>query len=236
PLQLSATPAPPGAINSVNNLFLGTGPSQSDFAIAVSKEYVTTKFAPTLDKLREFQQSFEVELPSYIPWPNPTYHLSVTGVDLKFNVGWIDLVIHAKATTRAVGFPDYDPIDITQRLKIGVGLMLIVDAGGANKVLNIILTADGDPIIKGITGLYSGTATNEARKKIIAQRDKDLPAAQIAIGTAFQDALTQLQDGLVKLDPAASASYTAVEINPDGIIVRGAVNTKYHYQPQMEIG
>jgi hypothetical protein len=49
---VSGNPAPPGAIDSVTNPFLGTGPSQNDFAIAVSQEYVKTKFAPTLELAR----------------------------------------------------------------------------------------------------------------------------------------------------------------------------------------
>src|SRR5262249_17935253 len=94
PMQLSGAPGPPGALPSVTKLLLD--PNTADVAIAVSREYVTAQFAPTLDRLRQYTSSFEVELPWYVPWPNPTYHLSVTGADLKFNAGWIDLVIQAK--------------------------------------------------------------------------------------------------------------------------------------------
>jgi peroxiredoxin len=220
PMQLSGAAAPPGAIDSVTNLFLGTGASQNDFAIAVSSEFVKTKFAPTLDKLRQFTKSFEVSMPWYVPGPDPTYHLSVTGVDLQFKFGSIDLVIHAKATTRYIGYPNYDPIGITQRLTlvlIGHSVTLKAD--------------DSDLTITGITGIGSGKANKEARKEIIAERDKALPAAQAAIGQAFQDALQQLNDALLKFDDSASARYTAVEVNPDGIIVRGDIDTKWHYDP-----
>jgi peroxiredoxin len=218
PVQLSGAPAPPGAIDTVINLFLGTGPSQNDFAIAVSKEYVTAQLAPMLDKLRQYQESFEVELPW--PLPNPTYHISVTGVNLQFNVGSIDLVINAKATTRAVGFPDYDPIGITQRLTLAlIGQTVTLQA------------SDSDLTITGITGIGSGEANSRARPRIIAQRDKALPAAQAAITKAFETTRTQLIGALVKFDDSASASYTAVEVNPDGIIVRGDINTKWHNDP-----
>jgi peroxiredoxin len=220
PMQLSDNPAPPGALGTVTNLFLGAGPSQNDFAIAVSNESVTTKFTPTLDKLRQFQETFVVQLPSWVPWPNPTYHLSVTGVDLLFNVGSIDLVVHAKATTNAVGFSNYDPIGITQRLK----LVLI----GQSVTLQ---ASDGDLTITGITGLGSGKANSEARKRIIAQRDKALPAAQMALTDAFQKTWEQLNAALKAFDQSASASYTAVEVNLDGIILRGNIHTKEHNDP-----
>jgi peroxiredoxin len=235
PMQLSGNPAPPGAIDSVTNLFLGTGPSQNDFAIAVSQEYVKTKFAPTLDKLRQFTRTFEVELPWYITWPNPTYHLSVTGVDLQFKFGWIDLIIHAKATTRALGFSNYDPIVITQRLKLGVGLFLFLFPSPTVYTVGLLTPDDSDLTITGITGLGSEEANSRARTEIIAERDKALPAAEAAIGQAFQDALQQLNDALLKFDDSASARYTAIEVNPDGIIVRGDVDTLYHLEPQVDI-
>ena len=230
PMQLSGNPAPPGAIDSVTNPFLGTGPSQNDFAIAVSQEYVKTKFAPTLDKLRQFTKSIDVSLPW--PLPDPTYYLSVTGVDLQFKFGWIDLIINAKAITRYIGFSNYDPIVITQRLKLGVGLFLFALPGSSPTVYTVGLTADdSDLTIKGITGLYSGTVTDKAREQIIAARDNALPATQVAIAKAFQDALNQLNGALVKFDDSASASYTAVEVNPDGIIVRGNIDTKSRSDP-----
>jgi peroxiredoxin len=217
PMQLSDVAAPPGAIDSVTNLFLGTGPGQNDFAIAVSKDYVMTKFGPTLDKLRQFTKSFDIHVPL---WPDPTYHLSVTSVDLQFNVGSIDLIINARATTGALGFPNYTNIVITQRLKlvlIGQSVTLKAD--------------DSDLTITGITGLGSGTANSRARTEIIAERDKQLPTAQKALNDAFQNTWQQLNDALKSFDDSASASYTAVEVNPDGIIVRGAIKTKWHNDP-----
>jgi peroxiredoxin len=238
PLQLSGAPAPPSGLASVTNPFLDA--NTTDFAIAVSREYVAAQFAPTLDELRQFRKDVVVEIDFL---PDPTYHLSVTSVDLQFNFGSIDLIIHAKATTDnyiiwPARYPSYNNIVITQRLKLGLALTLIVGLPGPNTVVQgVTLTADdSDLTITGITGLYSGTVTSRARTEIIAERDKALPAARTAVAKAFEDTLIQLNNALVKFDNSASASYTAVEINPDGIIVRGAIDTKYHYQPQMEIG
>lgn len=218
PMQLSGDPAPPGALNSVTNLFLGTGAGQSDFAIAVGKEYVITKFQPTLDKLREFKQTFTVPVPI---WPDPTYRVAVTNVALQFKSDSIDLIINAQATTKALFFPNYNTIVITQRLTLAlIGQTVSLQA------------TDSDLTITGLPGIAIG----QARTQIIAERNKALPTAQAALATAFQDAVKQLNNALVKVDISASASYTAVAITPDGILVRGAIDTKYHYQPQMEIG
>jgi peroxiredoxin len=205
PLQISGAAAA-GNINSVTNNLLGG----FEFAIAVSKEYVTTKFAPTLDKLRQIQKSFDVSTPW--PLPDPTYYLSVTGADLQFKNGSIDLVINAKAITHYIGFPNYDPIGVTQRLTLVLmGQSVILQA------------SDSDLTITGITGLYSGTANSRAKTQIIDERNKALPAAQATLTQVFQDILNQLNEALAKFDRFASASYKAVEINPDGIILRGAV-------------
>ena len=164
PLQLSAGPAPP-ALHTLTTLFLDA--DTTDFAFAVSKEHVMTQFAPTLDTLRQYQDSFEVELPDYVPWPNPTYHLAVTGVDLQFKQGAIDLVINARATTNAVGFPNYDSIVITQRMELILAGVGVTTFGGTQTV--VLLAADNNLTISGITGLGSGEAKQEARTKIIAR-------------------------------------------------------------------
>lgn len=218
PVQLSDAEAPAGAINSVTNLFLGT----SDFAIAVSQEYVKTKFAPTLDHLRQFKKDFLIEIPV---GTNPTYHLSVTNVDLKFKIGSMDLIINAKAVTGADPFPNFNNIGISQRLTLAlIGQSVILQA------------SDSDLSITGLPSEIAGyDIIGRARNVIIAERDKALPAAQAAITQAFQHTRQLLNDALVKFDPSASASYTAVEVNPDGIIVRGAIETKYHYYPEMHI-
>lgn len=217
PMQLSGNPSPPGAFNSITNLFLGTGAGQSDFAIAVSKEHVITKFQPTLDNLRQFKQTFTVPVPI---WFDPTYRVSVTNVALQFKFGSIDLVVNARATTPAWGFPNYNNIVITQRLTLTI----------IGQTVSLQAT-DSDLTITGLPGV----AMSRTRTQIITERNKALPAAQAALAQAFQDAAKQLNNALVKVDISASASYTAVEITPDGIIVRGAIDTKYHYQPQMEI-
>jgi len=216
PVQLSDdAEAPAGAINSVTNLFLGTGPGQSDFAIAVSREYVESKLKPALDKLRQIQNF----IPLHLPDPLPTYRFSVTSATLQWNNGWIDLKITAKATTPNVLFDDYDNISINQRLT------LALDA-----IQNVSLQASDSDLT-----ISPSVVEFVAKPFIIAQRNAALAPGQADIKNSLGNARIQLSNALKSFDDSASASYTNIEINPDGIIVRGAIETKYHYDPEMHI-
>jgi peroxiredoxin len=268
PLQLSAGPAPP-ALHTLTNAFLKA--DTEDFALAVSKDYVTMQFAPTLHSLRQYQESFVVDRPEkwpeWLPWTYPRYHLAVTGVALEFKHGSIDLVINARATTDYVGHPNYESIVVTQELKLGLIVRATTIDGIAHKSQSADLQV-GNLTIDGITGPFAPEARDEAREKIVAQRDKALPAAREALYDALRSGILQLKlsddgkvvkdpdtskppgagkrldDTLAKIDtsapppapPATSARYTAIEIKPEGIIVRGAIDTPYHYQPLLAIG
>ena len=118
----------------------------------------------------------------------------------------------------------------------------------------MLLADDNKLTISGITGLGSGEATAEARKRIIAARDLALPPVRESLHDSLRfdqlkldgspdpdtskapGAGKRLLDTLQEIDDSGTARYTAIEITPDGIIVRGAIDTKYHYQPQMAIG
>jgi peroxiredoxin len=212
PMQLTDNPAA-ADLTSVANLFLGTGPSQSDFAIAVGKEHVLAKFQPTLDALRQIHRDFVIEIPI---GTNPTYHLSVTSVDLQFNVGSIDLIIHAKAVTGADPFPSFNNIVIIQRITLMlIGTSVIVQA------------FDSDLTITGLPSEVLGfDVIGRAKNALIAERDKALPAAKAALTDAFQKTSDQLNDAMKSFDDSASARYLTIEVNPDGILLRGNIDTK----------
>jgi peroxiredoxin len=214
PLQLSGAALPAGGLQSVNNLFIGP----SGFAFAVSKEYVRTVFQPTIDGLLQFRRDFTVSVPIL---PDPTYHISVTGVDLQFNDGSIDLTVKAKATTGSFGWPNYNTIVIKQRLTLVMFLdTLFIPA------LDSDLTISGGP----------GFASDRIRNMIIAQRNQALPPAQDALNKELRAAKTRLNDALGSFDSSASASFRAgssedpgssasgaIAITPDGVIVRGDI-------------
>jgi peroxiredoxin len=208
-VQLSSATPPAGGLQNLTQSFVGP----SGFALAVSKEFVLEVFKPTLDALRQFKRDFEVS----ILGPNPTYHFSVTGVELQFNNGSIDLVIKGKATHFLL--PNFNNIVIRQRFRLVMFLETL-----------FVTAPDDELTISGFPGA-SGT-----RPAIVAERDRALTPAQNALNTQLRDAMTRLNGALHSFDSSASASFRAghseepgagasgaVAITPDGVILRGDI-------------
>ena len=103
-----------------------------------SADFVRHVFQPTIDNLRQFTRNFSISIPF---WPDPTYHFSVTSVDLVFNNRTIDLVVHGKATTGSFGFPNYNNITVRVRF----ALLMLFDT-------MFIQASDYDPQVSGLPG------------------------------------------------------------------------------------
>jgi peroxiredoxin len=225
-LQLSPGKPPPVAgLQSVTQSFVGP----SGFAVAVSKEYVTTVFQPTLDDLRKIKGTVDIE----IPGPNPTYHYSVTDVELRFNDGSIDLVIKGKATHPVL--PDFS-FEVRQRFS------LVMFLG------TLFISAPDDEGSLSITGLPD-SAKRVLRPRVIAERNRALPPAQIALNELLGKARTRLNEALHSFEPSASASFRsgqseepgssssgAVAVTPNGVILRGDVTSASRSAPIVQIG
>lgn len=205
PVQLSPGNPPVGGLSSFTENLL----ADNDFAIAVGRDHVVSRFQTTLNQLLQFTTSFEVPIDG---WWDPTYHFSVSSANLQFKVGSIDLVVAGKATTRAWGFSNYDNIVITQPLTIGFS--------GQDVVL---LAPDSALDISGLPD--DDDAKAQARNRIIAERNSRLPNAQLELNAALNNARSILNTGLMRFDPATSANYASIQITPDGIIVRGTIDT-----------
>jgi thiol-disulfide isomerase/thioredoxin len=216
PIQLSGAPPPPGGAQGVNNLF--TGPA--GFAVAVSKEFVLSTLQPTLDGLRQVQQDFTVSVLGFL---HPTYHFSVTDVQLQFNDGSIDFIVKGKATTSSWYAPNYNNIVITQRLTLALFLNTL-----------FIPALDSDLTVSGLPD----SAVDGVKLAVIAQRNQTLPGAQDALNQQLRDARTKLNDALASFDPSASAGFRAgtsedlgssasgaVAVTPDGVILRGDIDS-----------
>jgi peroxiredoxin len=227
PVQLSGAALPAGAIQSVNNLFIGP----RGFAFGVSREYAIRVFQPTLDELRQFRQDFPVSINLGLTTLHPIYHFSVTDVGLQFQNGSINLVVKGKATSPHWYAPDYNDIVITQRLI----LLLFPDS---------LVLWPRELTISGVPD----SATTDVRNAVIAQRDQALPPAQAALNKQVRDVRTQLDGALHSFDPSASASFRAgssefpesgsdggIEITPDGIIIRGDISTTGRFAPIVNI-
>lgn len=234
PVQLSDAAVPPGAIDRVTNLFLGIGPDRSDFAIAISREYVESTFKPALVELLKIQDRVVNETTGLLP----SYRLSITGATLKWNVGWIEFNITAKATTPNEFAPDFEKITINQKLRLVLAADQSMSLEAANSDPELSVSVQ----LSNTTFISNSEAEGFIRTLVPSFRDPALAAAKANIKETFGNTLAQLNEALKFKDPdkpgveplpvPASARYTAVEINPDGIIVRGDMDTLYHYQPQ----
>jgi peroxiredoxin len=226
-LQLSRdTPPPAAGLQSVTESFVGP----SGFAVAVSKEFVTTVFQPTIDNLRKIKGTVDIE----IPGPNPTYHYSVTDVPPPtFNDGTIDLVIKGKATHPVL--PDFS-FEVRQRFS------LVMFLG------TLFISAPDDESSLSITGLPD-SAKRVLRPRVIAERNRALPPAQNALNEELGKARTRLNDALYRFEPSASASFRsgqseepgssasgAVAITPNGVILRGDITSANRSAPIVQIG
>jgi peroxiredoxin len=221
PIQLSGATLPPGGIQSVNNLFIGP----AGFAFAVSKEYILSVFQPTIDSLQQFQYTT-----APLPVLNITYHFSVTGVDLQFNDGSINLIITAKFTTPHSWFPDFN-IVITQRLTAVMFLdTLFIPA--LDSELTIFVSGLPDFLL------------NSAKSAVIAARNQALPQAL----NALNQELRKARNLLGSFDPSASVSFRAgssedpgasvsgaIAITPDGVIIRGDIGGAPRFAPVVDI-
>ncbi len=217
PLQLSATPPPPGSLQSINQSAVGT----AGFAFGIGKEFVQHVFQPTIDRLLQFKQDFTISIPI---WWDPTYHFSVTGVDLQFNNRTIDLIVRGKAVTSNFNWSDYNNIVIKQRF----ALLMLFDT-------LFIQAEDYEPEVSGL----DSRAVPSVKNAVIAQRNHALPPAQEALNQQLRDAKARLDDALRSLlGPSSSAAFRAgfsedsassasggVQITPDGVIIRGDIRS-----------
>ena len=228
PMQLSEAPVPAGAIGSVTTLFLN--PATSDFAVAIAKEYIGAHLQPMVDQLRQLRMPVPVEV---LGAEVATYEYAATGASLEFKADFIEL----KVTGNAIHpiWPDVNNIIVTQRLT----LALSHDKTGQPYVS---VGAGDNPPDLTVENLPTEEATNTARDSVIKTRNRLLypepPASppQQPLTDKLRDALRRLNETMQKVDASGSARYDSLDVTPYGVIIRGTMDTVYHYKPQMEIG
>lgn len=214
PFRLTAGPAPSGPVGNVGTQFLET----NEFAIALSKEAVKTQFQPTLTALQAYR--------AIVPVANVGYRVAVTSVDLLFNNGSIDLQI--KATAKAPWpWPDFNNVVITQRLTLALD--------GTTQQVSL-LAADSDLTITGIWSSVLGyDIIGRVRNRIIAERDKSLPAAQQAVAAGCFNARRGLEEGLKSFAKYATARYVTLQVTTEGIVLRGRIQTSNRLAPVVHL-
>ncbi len=223
PVELSGAAVNAGGLGTLTNLFLDT--NTTDFAVAVSREYIAAQLEPMRATLAQFSRIIPA------PDPLPSYRINVTDARFEFKNGYIELIVTLDATTPNVIAPNFEGIVMRQRLT------LLLDIPSQRVSLQA-LDNDPDLTIENLADVGKPLA----RSFFITERNAVLnpPPGVARPEQALSDRVNassgRLNEALKKFDDSAAARFTTVEITPDGIILRGAIDTKYHYQPQMQIG
>jgi peroxiredoxin len=206
PLPVPNGRFPAGAINSLGNNFLGG----SEFALAVSREYVQS----FLDKITDKLKAAAAGLGTKSFWGD--YTVSVSTITTTWKAGAIDVsgTIYLKTDG---WFAPNGWISFTQTLTLALDVPSQL----------VTIKAVGDPDVDESDWISHSRALNNVRQV----RDNALVSGGGTLSPTFTDARTRLSNGLQTFDSYAAATYTAVEVTPDGIIVRGAIRTSSRLDP-----
>jgi peroxiredoxin len=201
PLQLSGS-APAGNINSVTNYLLGT----SEFAIAVSKEYIQSQFAPVIQGMKDYVDGITINVDAVIA--STVYHASLSGVSLTWKAGAIDFSGHVDLKTRSIA-PNLS-FDFVQTITLALDV--------PSQTVKVVPV--GDPVISNAS---TGVPTGQVVAGIRNGRDSAL--SKLSLQTV-NDVRNQLISSLRRFDNFADARYATIEVTPDGMVLRGAIGPK----------
>jgi peroxiredoxin len=205
PLKLSGQ-LPAFALNSVDNLFLAPG---DGFALALSKDFIDEKLEPALNKIEQFSYTYKVT-DDVFGSTVVAFHAWASNASLEWQFGAIMLTVTGGAHRWgwAVSDEDYN-ITIKQKLK------LTLDVASQT----VSLEPDGDLSIAGLPQEYA----NKAKSKIIDMREDAVASAQGMIAGELTNPRATFNAAVKRFDGSAVAKYTALEITPDGVILRGSL-------------
>jgi peroxiredoxin len=219
PFQLSGAAAPASGVQPLNQVFIGS----SGFAVAVSKEYVTGLI--DLAAIRAAINSQSVTFTLSGPWGigsvSVTYQFSFTsGPTLTFLSGSIQISGQVAAQTSSWWAPN-GSVSFTQ------SIVLVLDVPSQT----VTLAALGDPNVNQSWFIPHDYAVNIVKTQI----NNALTANTPSVRNVFTNAKNALVKGFNTFDPAASVSYTQVEITPDGVIVRGEIGSEPRLAPMVNV-
>jgi peroxiredoxin len=222
PLQLSGNPPPAGGAQGVTQTFLG---ESGGFGIAVSREFVTPT-APggggvvDLEAIREAVEEAAVHGPL-----GSTYRLSFTeGPTLTFLPGAIEIAGRVRASgeewwapSGSFGFEQR----VTMALRVGPQ--------------QVELALAGDPEVSLSWWLRRVLGTGTAREIVKAQVLHALEQVRPEVQALLDDGRSTLEEALVPLEPSVSVRYAAIEISPDGVLVRGGLSSAPRIPPVVRV-
>ena len=224
PLRLSDDPLPANRIQNLDKDFTDS----SGFAFAASKEYVNGLLDPLFDKVKTAISDFKKEI---------TIGVTILGVRLQQTIRfslqrksgpkieWDSNRLKLSAHLKLVVKPGPDvSFRFTQKFK------LALDAA----TQKVTLQTDGDPSVN--TDLPFNVLHDAFENAIKTARDNALSDGGVndAVNAIFAGARQKLIGGLKIFDEAASASFTAVKITEDGLIVRGEIGSGPRQAPVVQ--
>jgi peroxiredoxin len=217
PFQLSGAAAA-GGPQSLSQSFIGS----SGFALAVSKEYVSglIDIAAINESLRQHSLTFKFR--RFGVSVSVTYRLRFSsGPTLTFNNGALQIAGRVEAETNTWWAPN-GYVGFKQ------ALALVLNPTSQSVKLERLV----DPDVDESWFIPHGTALNVVKNEI----DKAIADNQTNVGGTFSGGRNSLLRGVRKFDPSATVTFTAVEITPNGVIVRGEIGSAARRAPIVQVG
>lgn len=189
----------------------------SDFAMAVSKDFILSLVQPSLDALKPLKPTFTIS--AY----GATAHYTVTISTAQatwFPDGRIRIHVAGKATTPAWWAPNVS-FTVGQDLKLVFHFPAFSDGVVASIVPQgeVSATASaGGPL----AGTAESIAKSNAKARFVQARENAIAQAAPLIDQAMAR-IQLLKQVLSEIDAAATLPYDGVEPGPDGIALRGRV-------------
>jgi peroxiredoxin len=217
PFQLSGANPPASGVQGLTQSFIGS----SGFAFAVSKEYVSGLI--DIEAIREAisNRPLVFRLSRWGVTVSVTYRLRFSsGPTLTFKTGGIEISGRVEVETSTWWAPNgFVSFKQLVRLRLDTSAQ------------TVSLERAGEPDVDESWFIPHGTAVNVVKSEI----DNALSANAVSIRRIFTDAKSKLVNGMKTFDPFARASYTAVQITPDGVIVRGEIGSIARRAPVADI-
>ena len=214
-LDLDGGPSNP---NSADKIILGSG---DDFTVAVSSDFVQKAFQPTLDKLlSDGVDPVSFDINGLVHTWHITYTFTLNSADVELRDDEIVLTIKGRARTSQWP-PNFD-FTVTQRFS------LVPTGATARLVVGEISIDTSSWIIDRFRGRAIDTM-RRSRNRALAeggtrQAVRDMLSADRTLGGFLNSLLVPPRPTPTPTLPGEfDLAYTAVEISPSGIILRGAL-------------
>jgi peroxiredoxin len=204
---------------------------KSDFAIAISKEFILELIQPAIDAINQTTPNFSVTATfGWGPFKySQTAHYTVSmTAKANWKDGELTLGVSGTAETPHMLFPN-------ATFNVSQTFALEFDATTQSVSLTAFSPAKVSVTVKGPLKHFVETkAENEVRAKFETERNKGLKKANQQIGAALALQREQLRKLLRKIDDAAELAITSIQSTDDGVLLRGKIGLSPRKVPRVE--